>query len=104
MRLIPLIMLSIWITGCEQSVEKIEQPKKSLETSKAIVIPEGMVYVEGGSYVMGSSEEYAENDEGPEVRIKVDGFYMDSTEVTNAEYAKFVEETGYVTVAEREVD
>ena len=29
---------------------------------------------------------------------------MDSTEVTNAHFRRFVEETGYITVAEREID
>jgi formylglycine-generating enzyme required for sulfatase activity len=33
--------------------------------------------------------------------VEVDGFWMDATEVTNAEFARFVKETGYVTVAER---
>lgn len=53
---------------------------------------------------MGSSEEYAENDEGPEIEVKVSSFYIDATEVTNAQYDEFVKETGYITVAEREVD
>ena len=42
--------------------------------------------------------------EKPPHPVEVDGFFMDETEVTNAEYAKFVEETSYVTVAEREID
>jgi formylglycine-generating enzyme required for sulfatase activity len=43
----------------------------------------------------------AMNDARPLVRVRVDGFWMDKTEVTNAQFAKFVEATGYVTVAER---
>ena len=37
----------------------------------------------------------------PVHRVYVDGFWMDETEVTNAEFAKFVKATGYVTIAER---
>jgi formylglycine-generating enzyme required for sulfatase activity len=39
-------------------------------------------------------------DAKPILRVKVDGFWMDQTEVTNAEFARFVEATGYKTVAE----
>jgi len=34
-------------------------------------------------------------------RVSVDGFWMDATDVTNAEFEKFVKATGYVTIAER---
>jgi formylglycine-generating enzyme len=40
-------------------------------------------------------------DARPIHRVYVDGFWMDRTEVTNAEFARFVVETGYITVAER---
>ena len=39
-------------------------------------------------------------DAGPIHRVYVDGFWMDATDVTNAEFEKFVKATGYVTVAE----
>ena len=42
--------------------------------------------------------------EQPRHLVRVDGFYMDRHEVTNAQFAEFVESTGYVTVAERPVD
>jgi formylglycine-generating enzyme required for sulfatase activity len=60
--------------------------------------PEGMVWIPGGEFTMGS-EHFP--DSQPLHRVKVDGFWMDRTEVTNAQFAKFVEATGYVTVAER---
>src|SRR5207237_1410132 len=37
----------------------------------------------------------------PEHEVKVTGFWMDETEVTNAQFAAFVKATGYVTVAEQ---
>lgn len=43
----------------------------------------------------------ATNDSRPIHRVYVDGFWMDATEVTNEQFEKFVEATGYVTVAER---
>lgn len=47
---------------------------------------------------MGST---ASPESSPVHDVRVDGFFMDETEVTNADFARFVEETGYVTVAER---
>jgi formylglycine-generating enzyme required for sulfatase activity len=51
---------------------------------------------------MGSDRHYPE--EAPAHRVSVDGFRMDATAVTNAEFAAFVEATGYTTVAERPLD
>jgi formylglycine-generating enzyme required for sulfatase activity len=57
------------------------------------------VWIEGGTFTMGSEDFYRE--EGPTHQVTVDGFWIDTHEVTNAQFAKFVNETGYVTVAER---
>ena len=56
----------------------------------------------GGTFVMGSNAVYIE--EGPERETTVDGFRMDPHEVTNRQFAEFVEATGYKTVAELPVD
>lgn len=53
---------------------------------------------------MGSTDALARPDESPVHRVRVDGFWMDATEVTNRQFAAFVAATGYVTVAERPVD
>jgi formylglycine-generating enzyme required for sulfatase activity len=71
--------------------------------------PEGMVWIPGGEFSMGavmnghgSSEmPMASNDAEPIHRVFVDGFWMDTTTVTNEQFEKFVRETGYVTTAER---
>ncbi|WP_243641633.1 SUMF1/EgtB/PvdO family nonheme iron enzyme [Maribacter algicola] len=42
--------------------------------------------------------------EKPRHKVAVDGFFIDTHEVTNAQFSQFVEETGYVTVAERQID
>jgi sulfatase modifying factor 1 len=60
--------------------------------------PEGMVWVAGGWFVMGSDDF---EDTQPVHRCWVDGFWMDATEVTNREFARFVSATGYKTVAEQ---
>jgi sulfatase modifying factor 1 len=64
----------------------------------------GMVYVPGGTFSMGSTDPLARPDEAPVHRVRVDGFWIDATEVTNAQFGAFVDATGYVTVAERPVD
>ena len=51
---------------------------------------------------MGSEDFYPE--EGPVHEVTVDGFWMDQHVVTNEEFARFVEATGYITVAERELN
>jgi sulfatase modifying factor 1 len=63
--------------------------------------PKGMVWIPGGQFVMGTDAEVGWDDEKPAHEVRVDGFWMDATEVTNAQFRKFVEATGYVTTAER---
>jgi formylglycine-generating enzyme required for sulfatase activity len=53
---------------------------------------------------MGSTDPLARRDEQPVHRVRVDGFWLDATEVTNAEFRRFVDATGYATTAERPVD
>ncbi|HHD11550.1 MAG TPA: formylglycine-generating enzyme family protein, partial [Deltaproteobacteria bacterium] len=54
--------------------------------------PEDMVYVPEGEFTMGSN--LGEEDEKPERKLYLKGCYIDKHEVTNAEYRKFVKETG----------
>lgn len=61
-----------------------------------------MVRIPGGKFDMGAGAIYPE--EYPVVQRHVDDFLISKYEVTNAEFADFVEETGYVTVAERVPD
>jgi len=71
--------------------------------------PAGMVWIPGGEFSMGAQSMPGMNEVGmqatvdsrPIHRVYVDGFFMDKTDVTNAEFEKFVKATGYVTVAER---
>lgn len=63
-----------------------------------------MVWIPGGEFSMGGNDPLARPDEAPIHRVRVDGFWMDRTEVTNAQFAAFIDATGYVTVAERPLD
>lgn len=63
---------------------------------------EGMVFVSGTSFMQGAAAVHPE--EGPPRLTVVGDFWIDQTEVTNAAFARFVEATGYVTLAERPLD
>ena len=71
---------------------------------------EGMMWIPGGEFSMGSEGKCDGKsccspatvaDALPIHRVYVDGFWMDATDVTNAEFEKFVKATGYITIAER---
>ena len=78
-------------------------------TAVGASVPEGMVWIPGGEFSMGAKDPpdmnavgmSATQDARPVHRVYVDGFFMDSTDVTNGEFAAFVRATGYVTIAER---
>jgi formylglycine-generating enzyme len=61
-----------------------------------------MVWIPGGTFMMGSNHHYPE--EAPAHPVTVDGFWIDQYQVTNAQFRRFVKDTGYVTVAERVPD
>ena len=91
------LFTNILILGCKED-------EKKLFNSKPLI--EGMVWIEGGVFEMGASENdrMALPHEKPKHNVKVDGFYMDETEVTNKQFSEFVNATGYITTAERPVD
>ncbi len=66
--------------------------------------PPGMVWVPGGEFTMGTDDPEAPVPEHPAHRVLVSSFWMDTTEVTNAQFRKFVDATSYKTIAERPVD
>jgi len=72
--------------------------------SKRAAGPPGMVWIPGGEFIMGTDDSIGWADEKPAHRVRVDGFWMDQTDVTNAQFRAFVEVTHYVTTAEKPVD
>jgi formylglycine-generating enzyme required for sulfatase activity len=75
------------------------------ETATAIKEPPaGMVWIEGGIYTRGAVQPGEYPREYPSHKVEVPGFFIDTIEVTNAQYSEFVAATGYITIAERPVD
>jgi len=84
--------LALLLSGCGDA----DVPPETMCTG---VQDNEMVWVPGGSFVMGDGAHYAE--EGPPQTVAVEGFWIDTHEVTNAQFAAFVKATGYKTMSER---
>jgi len=117
----PFIFLSSLMLACngpkDQSINQADSvamcvseglPSRAAAVQKAQIdhIPQGaddvkMVFIKGGAFQMGSKEF---EDAQPIHEVTVHDFWMDEHEVTNAQFARFVEATGYITVAERALD
>lgn len=67
----------------------------SVETSA------GMIHIPGGTFVMGSPRP-ATADQRPAHAIQISAFWLDATPVTNRQFARFVQQTGYQTTAQRQ--
>lgn len=110
--------------SCKQKVE-VKKPKKvaschsnmparfgatagavadSIGSATALVSHSGMKNIPAGTFYMGAADKDGRTDEYPAHQVKLDGFWMDESEVTNKQFAAFVKATGYVTVAERKPD
>ena len=76
-------------------------PEHRLSSSGSTMMP-ALLPIPGGTFRMGSDRHYSE--EGPSRPVHVDPFLIDRAPVTNRDFARFVEATGYVTVAERAPD
>lgn len=116
-----LIIFCLYSCGGNSSI-KIESKSDSadcctgIETSKPVsgndsfnfppgkLSHDGMVFISGGEFMAGASGDEGRADEYPRRRVQVSGFWMDQTEVTNAQFSKFIKATGYITIAERVPD
>ena len=90
-----LIFVLLLLLGCEYN-------KKSLNNKP--LEKDGMVFIEGGEFMMGGDGDQAKQDELPKHKVIVSSFWMDETEVTNDQFKRFVDETGYVTTAEKSIE
>ena len=103
-----IIFLALQAVSCKE--QTADQEKTTASTTEqweqAQQAPENMVYIPGGSFTMGApeSDQQAWPHERPAHPVRVNAFFIDKTEVTNAQFGEFVEATGYVTVAERAID
>jgi formylglycine-generating enzyme required for sulfatase activity len=66
--------------------------------------PPGMKWIPTGEFTMGTNDLNSMHNERPAHRVHVNGYWLDTHDVTNAEFRKFVEATGYITTAETPVD
>lgn len=105
-------ILCIILINCKSNNENVAEPdaqgnneKIEIKKPSRVKAPEGMVWIPGGEFTQGAvkGDKMAMGHEKPNHEVAVDGFFMDKTEVTNAEFMEFVEATGYVTVAERKI-
>lgn len=98
-------------TGRREAVQPVEmsfgsfrREKQTIETPEpALAVPRDMILLPGGVFKMGTDdrEGFASDGEGPVREVELSPFYIDPCAVTNAEFARFVRETGYVTESER---
>jgi formylglycine-generating enzyme required for sulfatase activity len=63
--------------------------------------PQGMRWIPAGEFSMGTDSPNSLPNERPAHRVRLQGFWIDETPVTNAQFTRFVEATGYKTTAER---
>ncbi|MFL9845010.1 formylglycine-generating enzyme family protein [Flavobacterium rhizosphaerae] len=99
--IIYIIVSVLLLSGCkEKQADLVTARPENIKT------PPGMVWVPGKKFTQGAKENdnLAQPYEKPAHSVQVDGFFMDMTEVTNAQFKKFVAATGYITTAERPVD
>ncbi|MCG2793217.1 MAG: formylglycine-generating enzyme family protein [Weeksellaceae bacterium] len=91
-------------SSCHISVNRFASVSESVTpTSKKPlkVLRDGMVLIKGGEFLMGAADNRGRKDEYPQHKVKLNSFYIDVTEVTNAQFAAFVEATNYITTAEK---
>jgi formylglycine-generating enzyme required for sulfatase activity len=86
------------------TIENLQSSKNNDNNNIMDAAHLGMVWIPGGEFMMGGDNDQARADEFPNHQVKINGFYMDETEVTNEQFEKFVTATGYVTTAEKDVD
>jgi formylglycine-generating enzyme required for sulfatase activity len=95
------LLLLVVLVQCKEAKKPISQVSEEAPTSNQ---SDGMVWIPGGEFIMGSKEQSGTQDAQSAHPVKVDGFWMDETEVTNRQYMEFVKATSYITVAERPVN
>lgn len=66
--------------------------------------PDNMAWIPAGAFIMGSEHKLAQPNERPAHKVRLSGFWMDTRDVTNADFRRFVQATAYVTSAERKPD
>ena len=82
-------------------------PTRALAADRAVLSAPRLIWVEGGDFVMGhnnksvSPSTFFADGEGPSRRVRLDGFWLGETEVSNAQWSEFAAATGHVSDSER---
>ncbi len=97
------------ILSCHSNIpQRISTVKKdtilNIPANNKTVDHTGMVLIKGGTFIMGAADKEGKKDEYPQHEVQVNDFWMDITEVTNRQFKKFVDATGYITTAEKPID
>lgn len=95
--IISLLVLSVLQYSCKNQKTATQPEAAIISVTDSVK----MVWIPDGTFTMGST---AFTDAQPLHEVKISGFYMDEHEVTNAQFEKFVQATGYVTVAEQPIN
>jgi formylglycine-generating enzyme required for sulfatase activity len=87
------------LLGCGNAEQSTPQGKEVIDRSMCLNVLPVSVRLEGGRISIGSNNAYLE--ERPERQVKIASFEIDTSEVTNGQFSKFIEDTGYITDAEK---
>jgi formylglycine-generating enzyme required for sulfatase activity len=97
--IVAFVLMSAWWVSREAL--RIKHQRENTAAASAGIAEADMVWIPAGSFTMGGVGADVPWDEQPLHDVRLDGFFMDKYEVTNAQFLKFAEATGYITVAER---
>jgi formylglycine-generating enzyme len=97
-----VLLFSVWTIASPNSIGS--DPAKNPRAQADRKAPPAMVWIPGGTFLMGTDDVSSFPNERPVHRVRVEGFWIDDHDVTNAEFEKFVEAAGYVTTAELKPD
>jgi formylglycine-generating enzyme required for sulfatase activity len=98
-------LLSLFLLTCFFSCDFVSnKSEKPIKPNNKNINHQGMIFINGGEFEMGGDNNQAMQDEFPKHTVLVNSFWMDETEVTNNQFRKFIDETGYVTTAEKAID
>src|SRR5699024_7423990 len=94
---------------CAGSRSDVNQDKpddvkeQAIKEQSNIMYHDKMVHITGGNYLMGTRDEegFRADEEGPMRKVKLEHYLKEAMTVTNAEFKRFIDETGYVTEAEQ---
>lgn len=99
----PLLFL---LASCKKENNQNANSNEKVNSNSTVKTPKNMVWVPQKTFTQGAkpNDPYAMPREKPQHQVTVDGFFIDITEVTNAQFKNFVDATGYITVAERPIN